>query len=89
MRTWGDYRRFKSGGGEASIEKLHYPVCSHEEISAIAELVVLCPVDFRQKALDEIEGSRQAEIIKINLVPFAFWVNRYKEQFGIPPIKSP
>lgn len=72
MRTWGYYQRFKSGGGgEASIEKLHYPVCSQEESVAIAELMANCPVDFRQKALDEIEGARQAGVIKTNIVPFA------------------
>ena len=58
-------------GGEASIEKLYYPVCSLEESIAIAELVAVCPAELRQKALDEIEGARQAGVIKTNLVPFA------------------
>ena len=58
------------GGGDLMTE-LHYPVCSQEESIAIAELVATCPPEFRQKALDEIEGARQAGVIKTNLVPFA------------------
>jgi len=61
----------ESCGGDLSIEKLHYPVCSQEESIAIAELVANCPANLRQKALDEIEGARQAGVIKTNLVPFA------------------
>ena len=57
-------------GGDLMTE-LHYPVCSQEESIAIAELVATCPPEFRQKALDEIEGARQAGVIKTNLVPFA------------------
>ena len=53
------------------MENLHYPVCSQEESVAIADLVATCPTDLRQKALDEIEGARQAGVIKTNLVPFA------------------
>jgi DNA-binding transcriptional ArsR family regulator len=60
-----------SCGGVVSIGKLHYPVCSQEESIAIAELVASCPPESRQKALDEIEGARQAGVIKTNLVPFA------------------
>ena len=58
-------------GGDDSTEKLHYPVCSQEESIAIAELVATCPAELRQKVLDEIEGARQAGIIKTSLVPFA------------------
>jgi DNA-binding transcriptional ArsR family regulator len=61
----------ESGGGESTSEKLHYPVCSQEESIAIDELLTTCPAEYRQKALDEIEGARQAGIIKTNLVPFA------------------
>ncbi len=61
----------ESCGGDVSFEKLHYPVCSQEESIAIAELVASCPPESRQKALDEIEGARQAGVIKTNLVPFA------------------
>ncbi|MGV1016780.1 MAG: helix-turn-helix domain-containing protein [Fluviibacter phosphoraccumulans] len=61
----------ESCGGDLSIEKLHYPVCSQEESIAIADLVANCPANLRQKALDEIEGARQAGVIKTNLVPFA------------------
>jgi DNA-binding transcriptional ArsR family regulator len=61
----------ESCGGDVSIEKLHYPICSHEESIAIAELVASCPSESRQNALDEIEGARQAGVIKTNLVPFA------------------
>ena len=53
------------------MEELHYPVCSQEESIAIAELVANCPPESRQNALDEIEGARQAGVIKTNLVPFA------------------
>ena len=61
----------ESCGGDLSVEKLHYPVCSQEESIAIAELVSKCQPELRQKALDEIEGARQAGVIKTNLVPFA------------------
>ncbi len=53
------------------MEELHYPVCSQEESIAIAELLAKCNPELRQKALDEIEGARQAGVIKTNLVPFA------------------
>ena len=53
------------------MEDLHYPVCSQEESIGIAELVRSCPAQLRQKMLDEIEGARQAGVIKTNLVPFA------------------
>lgn len=61
----------ESCGGDDSIEKLHYPVCSQEESAAIADLMASCPAELRQKALEEIEGARQAGVIKTNLVPFA------------------
>jgi len=61
----------QSCGGDNSNEKLHYPVCRQEESIAIAELVATCPAELRQKVLDEIEGARQAGVIKTNLVPFA------------------
>ncbi len=60
-----------SCGGDLSMQMLHYPVCSREESIAIAELVATCQPEYRQKALDEIEGARQAGVIKTNLVPFA------------------
>ena len=60
-----------SGGcGEIS-EQLIFPKCTPEESIAIGDLLGTCPVEFRQKALDEIEGARQAGVIKTNLVPFA------------------
>lgn len=58
------------------MEDLHYPVCSEEESIAIAELVGSCPSQLRQKMLDEIEGARQAGVIKTNLVPFAQGIAR-------------
>jgi DNA-binding transcriptional ArsR family regulator len=58
------------------MEELHYPVCSEEESIAIAELVGFCPSQLRQKMLDEIEGARQAGVIKTNLVPFAQGIAR-------------
>ena len=66
----------QSCGGDDSTEKLHYPVCSPEESIAIAELVGSCPAQLRQKMLDEIEGARQAGVIKTNLVPFAQGIAR-------------
>ncbi len=61
----------ESCSGGDFMEELHYPVCSQEESVAIAELVATCPPESRQNALDEIEGARQAGVIKTNLVPFA------------------
>ena len=61
----------ESCGGDLSTVKLHYPVCSQEESAAISEIMASCPAELRQKALDEIEGARQAGVIKTNLVPFA------------------
>jgi DNA-binding transcriptional ArsR family regulator len=66
----------ESCGGDLSMQKLHYPVCSQEESIAIAQLLSACPTEFRQQALDEIEGARQAGVIKTNLVPFARGVVR-------------
>ena len=62
---------FEGCGGGSQPEKLHYPVCSPEEHLAIGELVAICPAALQQKMLDEIEGARQAGVIKTNLVPFA------------------
>lgn len=61
----------ESGGGDLSKQNLHYPVCNQEESFAIGVLLESCPPEFRQKVLDEIEGARQAGVIKTNLVPFA------------------
>lgn len=61
----------ESCGGDLSMQRLHYPICSQEESIAIAELLAKCNPELRQKALDEIEGARQAGVIKTNLVPFA------------------
>ena len=61
----------ESCGGDLPMQKLHYPICSQEENIAIAELLAKCNPELRQKALDEIEGARQAGVIKTNLVPFA------------------
>lgn len=61
----------ENGGSKSTFENLHFPVCTPEESIAISELLISCPVEFRQKALDEIEGARQARVIKTNLVPFA------------------
>jgi hypothetical protein len=49
---------------------LIFPVCTPEESIAIGQLLENCPADLRQKVLDEIEGARQAGVIKTNLVPF-------------------
>ncbi|MGV0998959.1 MAG: hypothetical protein ACOYBQ_06500 [Fluviibacter sp.] len=58
------------GCGEIS-DQLIFPKCTSEESIALGELLASCPVEFHQKALDEIEGARQAGVIKTNLVPFA------------------
>lgn len=50
---------------------LIFPICTPEESIAIGQLLATCPADLRQKVLDEIEGARQAGVIKTNLVPFA------------------
>jgi DNA-binding transcriptional ArsR family regulator len=61
----------ESCGGGPSTENLYYPICTPEESNAIADLVTGCPEELRQRMLDEIEGARQAGVIKTNLVPFA------------------
>ncbi len=61
----------ESCGGDSFSEELHYPVCTQEESIAIGELLTKCPAEYRQKVLDEIEGARQAGVIKTNVVPFA------------------
>ena len=61
----------ESSGGNLSKQNLHYPVCNQDERFAIGVLLESCPPEFRQKVLDEIEGARQAGVIKTNLVPFA------------------
>ncbi|MGV0954484.1 MAG: hypothetical protein ACOYBR_09250 [Fluviibacter sp.] len=58
------------GCGEIS-DQLIFPKCTSEESIALGELLASCTVEFHQKALDEIEGARQAGVIKTNLVPFA------------------
>ena len=60
-----------SGGCGELFDQLIFPTCTPEESIAISELLGTCPVEFRQKVLDEIEGARQAGVIKTNLVPFA------------------
>jgi hypothetical protein len=60
-----------SGGCGGLSDQLIFPKCTSEESIAIGELLATCPVEFQQKALDEIEGARQAGVIKTNLVPFA------------------
>jgi hypothetical protein len=52
-------------------DELIFPKCTPEESIAIGELLTTCPVELRQKVLDEIEGARQAGVIKTSLVPFA------------------
>lgn len=52
-------------------QNLIFPKCTENESIAIRQLLSDCPVEIQQAALDEIEGARQAGIIKTNLVPFA------------------
>jgi hypothetical protein len=52
-------------------ESLIFPKCTENESIAIGQLLSDCPAEMQQAALDEIEGARQAGVIKTNLVPFA------------------
>jgi hypothetical protein len=52
-------------------EDLIFPKCTESESIAISQLLATCPAEMRQIVLDEIEGARQAGVIKTNLVPFA------------------
>lgn len=52
-------------------EDLIFPKCTQNESIAIGQLIATCPAELRQLVLDEIEGARQAGVIKTNLVPFA------------------
>jgi hypothetical protein len=69
--TTVDSNAMDSGGCGEFSDKLVFPKSTPEESVAIGELLATCPVEFHQKALDEIEGARQAGVIKTNLVPFA------------------
>jgi hypothetical protein len=66
--TTVDSVAFDPGG---CCEHLIFPKCTKNESIAIRQLLTACPVDMQQVALDEIEGARQAGVIKTNLVPFA------------------
>ena len=66
--TTNDNAAIASGGCG---KNLIFPKCTPEESTAIALLLASCPADLQQVALDEIEGARQAGVIKTNLVPFA------------------
>lgn len=54
-----------------SQETLFWPHCSPEEKEAIAGLVAALPEDQQQVFLDEIEGARQAGVIRTNPVAYA------------------
>ena len=66
--TSGDSTAIASGGCG---DDLIFPKCTENERIAIRQLLASCPAEIRQAALDEIEGARQAGVIKTNLVPFA------------------
>ena len=66
--TTGPNAEIDSGGYG---DELIFPKCTENESIAICQLLADCPVNMRQVALDEIEGARQAGVIKTNLVPFA------------------
>src|SRR5574343_861453 len=66
--TTGNSGAIDSGG---SGENLIFPKCTQNESIAIRQLLSECPAEMQQAALDEIEGARQAGVIKTNLVPFA------------------
>ena len=65
--TTNDNAAINSGGCG---DDLIFPKCTENERIAIRQLLADCPVNMRQVALDEIEGARQAGVIKTNLVPF-------------------
>lgn len=52
-------------------EDLIFPAGTPEEIEQLRMLMMHCPSEYRQLALDEVEGARQAGIIKTSLIPFA------------------
>ena len=52
-------------------DDLIFPKCTENESNAIRQLLSDCPAIMWQVALDEVEGARQAGVIKTNLVPFA------------------
>lgn len=66
--TTNDNAAIASGGCG---KNLIFPKCTPEESTAIVLLLASCPAELQQVALDEIEGARQAGVIKTNLVPFA------------------
>ena len=66
--TMVDSNAIDSGGCR---EDLVFPKCTENESIAIRQLLSDCPAEMQQAALDEIEGARQAGVIKTNLVPFA------------------
>ncbi len=66
--TTGNSGAIDSGGCG---ENLIFPKCTENESIAIRQLLSECPAEMQQAALDEIEGARQAGVIKTNLVPFA------------------
>ncbi len=66
--TTGNSGAIDSGGCG---ENLIFPKCTQNESIAIRQLLSECPAEMQQAALDEIEGARQAGVIKTNLVPFA------------------
>ena len=61
----------KAIGSGGCGENLIFPKCTENESIAIRQLLSECPAEMQQAALDEIEGARQAGVIKTNLVPFA------------------
>ena len=66
-----DSNAMDSGGSGELSDHLVFPKCTKNESIAIGQLIAACPTEMRQIALDEIEGARQAGVIKTNLVPFA------------------
>ena len=66
--TTNDIASIDSGGCG---DDLIFPKCTENERIAIRQLFADCPTEMRQVCLDEIEGARQAGVIKTNLVPFA------------------
>lgn len=66
--TTNDNASIDSGGCG---DDLIFPKCTENERIAIRQLLADCPTEMWQVCLDEIEGARQAGVIKTSLVPFA------------------
>lgn len=64
--------RKRSGCDKSNdIQELHYPQVSSGELQELKNLMLICPIDFRQDVLDEIEGIRKTGGIKRSAISLA------------------